>query len=229
MKFDIDYIAHNNKLSNVNTYLKIIVAISIMLVTLILDNLLLDFIVFIAMAIGILVIARISFRDYIKFLSIPIIFASMSCLLLLFFFGDGKVIFDTGIFGIVIREDSFYLATSTFCRVFACFSCLGFLTLTTPIAQILHVLGEIKVPKILIEIALLMYTTIFIFLEQLYTMRQAQETRLGYMNTRSAYRSLGYLFSNLFFKSLDKSEVMMNSLNSRGYTGQLPTYKPSKK
>ena len=147
----------------------------------------------------------------------------------LFFFGHGELIYDTGLWGIGITQSSLDLAVTTFCRCFACFSCLGFLTLTTPIADILQCLHMIKVPVIFIDIALLMYNTIFIFLEQLGTMRNAQETRLGYMGSKSTYKSLGMLFSNLFFRSLDKSETLQCSLDSRCYQGYLPVYKPNRR
>lgn len=229
MKFDIDYIAHNNNLTSTNTYLKILIAIPVMLITLLLDNLILDFIVFFSMTFLIIAIARISYRDFLKFITIPLFFAAFSCFFLVFFFGTGEIIYSTGIWGIVVREDALRLGIYTFCRVFACFTCLGFLTLTTPISELLNVLREIKVPTFLIEIALLMYTTIFIFLKQLDIMRKAQETRLGYVGTRSTYRSLGALFTNLFIRSLDKSESLQYAMDSRAYNGTLPIYKPSKK
>ena len=229
MKFDIDYIAHNNRLSDFNMYVKVIVAIGLMVITLILDNLTLDVIVFVLMAILVLGVARVSIKSYLKFLTIPIVFAVITCLFLLFFFGHGELIYDTGLWGIGITQSSLDLAVTTFCRCFACFSCLGFLTLTTPIADILQCLHMIKVPVIFIDIALLMYNTIFIFLEQLGTMRNAQETRLGYMGSKSTYKSLGMLFSNLFFRSLDKSETLQCSLDSRCYQGYLPVYKPNRR
>ena len=228
MKFDIDHIAHNNRLSDFNVYIKIIVAVVLMIATLILDNLTLDVIVFVLMGILVLGVARISVKSYIKFLTIPIIFAVVTCVFLIFFFGSGKVIFDTGIWGIVVTQSSLDLGITTFCRCFACFSCLGFLRLTTPIADLLQCLHKIKVPVIFIDIALLMYNTIFIFLDQLNTMRNAQETRLGYVGSKSTYKSLGMLFSNLFFRSLDKSETLQCSLDSRCYQGYLPVYKPKR-
>lgn len=229
MKFDIDYIAHNNRLSDFNMYVKVIVSVGLMVATLILDNLALDIIVFILMAILVLGVARVSFKSYLKFLTIPIVFAVITCIFLLFFFGHGELIYDTGFWGIGITQSSLDLSVKTFCRCFACFSCLGFLTLTTPIADILQCLYKIKVPVIFIDIALLMYNTIFIFLDQLDTMRNAQETRLGYVGSKSTYKSLGTLFSNLFFRSLDKSETLQCSLDSRCYTGVLPVYKPKRR
>lgn len=229
MKFDIDYIAHNNKLSEKNTYVKVIIAISIMLITLFLNYLPLDFTVLLLMSILIVGVARVALKNYLKFLSIPIIFAVVSCVFLIFFFGTGKVIYNTGLWGIVVTQDSFDLGVNTFFRAIACFSCLGFLTLTTPIANILQCLYKIKVPIIFIDISLLMYNTIFIFLDQLSTMRNAQETRLGYVGSKSTYKSLGFLFSNLFFRSLDKSETLQCSLDSRCYQGFLPVYEPKRR
>lgn len=228
MKFDIDYIAHNNKLADFNVYIKVIVSIFLMVFTLIINNLFVDAIVFILMAILVLGVARISLKNYFKFLTIPIIFAVITSVFLIFFFGSGKVIFDTGIWGIGVTQSSLDLGISTFCRCFACFACLGFLTLTTPIADLLQCLYKVKIPVIFIEIALLMYNTIFIFLDQLSTMRNAQETRLGYVGTKSTYKSLGMLFSNLFFRSLDKSETLQCSLDSRCYQGYLPVYEPKR-
>ena len=228
MKFDIDYIAHNNRLSNANAYVKVIVSIVLMVLTLVLDNLVFDAIIFVLMGILILGVARVSIKSYMKFLTIPIVFAVLTCVFLIFFFGSGEVIYDTGLWGIVVTRSSLDLGITTFCRCFACFSCLGFLTLTTPIADILQCLHKIKVPVIFIDISLLMYNTIFIFLDQLSTMRNAQETRLGYVGSKSTYKSLGMLFSNLFFRSLDKSETLQCSLDSRCYNGYLPVYKPKR-
>ena len=228
MKFDIYYIAHNNRLSNFNAPAKVIFAVALMIVTLVVDNLLLDAIVFILMSVLILAVARISVKSYIKFLTIPMAFAVLTCVFLIFFFGKGEVIYDTGIWGVFVTQSSLDLGITTFCRCFACFACLGFLTLTTPIAEILQCLHKIKVPVVFIDIALLMYNTIFIFLDQLSTMRNAQETRLGYVGSKSTYKSLGMLFSNLFFKSLDKSEALQCSLDSRCYQGYLPVYKPKR-
>ncbi len=118
------------------------------------------------------------------------------------------------------------MAIYTFFRIFACFSCLGFLGLTTPIAEVLHSLEVIKVPKIVIEIALLMYNTIFIFLNEIDIMKKAQETRLGYNGYKTSFKSVAMLGSNIFLRSMDKAESLQHSLDSRGYDGEIPMYKP---
>ena len=57
-------------------------------------------------------------------------------------------------------------------------------------------------------------------------MKNAQESRLGYRGTKSTYKSLGSLFSNLFLVSLTKSEKLQYALDSRGFTGEIPIYDP---
>lgn len=229
MNFDIDYIAHNNNLRESSPFIKVFIGLFLMILTLILSNNIFSLIIIVVMLIGICGFARVSIKDYLKFLSIPAIFLIVSCLFLLFFFGEGNIIYNTGFFGICIREDALNLTVLTFLRVLACFSSLGFIGLTTPIAEVIHVLSKFKCPKVFIEIAVLMYNVIFIFLERLETMRNAQTTRLGFNGSKNTYRSLGLLFTNLFFTSLDKSESLQKALDSRCYTGELPIYKPSGK
>ncbi|MBE6489933.1 MAG: cobalt ECF transporter T component CbiQ [Methanobrevibacter sp.] len=229
MKFDMDYIAHHNALTETNPYLKLFITIFLLVLTLALDNLYFDIFIFIAMSIVILAIAKINIRSYLKFLSIPMVFVVLTCIFLIFFFGKGEVIYETGIFGIVVTTDSLHYGVYTFFRVMGCLPLLGFLALTTPIAKILHCLETLKVPKIVIEIALLMYNTIFIFLNEIDTMQKAQETRLGYSTYFGSFKSLGALASTIFLRSLDKSETLQHSLDSRGYTGELPVYVPRKR
>jgi cobalt/nickel transport system permease protein len=229
MKFDMDYIAHNNALTEFNPYFKLFLTIILLIVTLALDNLYFDVFIFIVMSIVILGIAKISFKSYFKFLTIPMAFLVITCIFLLFFFGKGQVIYETGILGIVVTTDSLHYAVYTFMRVMGCLPCLGFLALTTPIAKILNCLRRLKVPRVMIEIALLMYNAIFIFLNEIDTMQKAQDTRLGYNSYWSSFKSLGALVSTIFLRSLDKSETLQFALDSRGYSGELPVYEPRKK
>lgn len=229
MKFDMDYIAHHNALTEANPYFKLFLTIFLLVLTLALDNLYFDIFIFCVMSIVILAIAKINYRSYLKFLSIPMAFVVITCLFLIFFFGKGEVIFETGIFGIVVTTDSLHYGVYTFFRVVGCLPSLGFLALTTPIAKILNCLSTLKVPKLFIEIALLMYNSIFIFLNEIDTMQKAQETRLGYHSYFNSFKSLGALASTIFLRSLDKSETLQHSLDSRGYTGEIPIYKPKKR
>ena len=95
MKFDMDYIAHHNALTETNPYFKLFLTIILLIVTLALDNLYFDVLIFIIMSFTILFIAKISIRSYLKFLSIPVAFLVITCLFLMFFFGKGDVIYES--------------------------------------------------------------------------------------------------------------------------------------
>lgn len=224
MGLEIDYIAHTNNLRKINSNIKMIGSFLLMIIVILLNQPIVSILITLSLAIILLGVAKVPVRFYFKFISIPFGFSLITCIFLVFFFGTGPVIFDTGIFNIMIRSDALELGIATFFRTLACFSCLGFLSITTPIAEILHSLSTFKIPKILIEIALLMYNIIFIFLDQVEVMSNAQKTRLGYNGVNNSYRSLGLLVTNLFFKSLDKGEQLQQALDSRGYNGELPKY-----
>jgi len=223
---EIDYIAHTNELRNFNSSIKFVATILLMVLVFLVNMPIFSLSIAFLIAIILILIAKVPIKFYLKFISIPFGFSIITCVVMAFFFGSGTVIYETGILGIVVREDALALAILTFSRTLACFSALGFLALTTPIAEILNKLDKIKVPKIFIEIALLMYNVIFVFLDQVNIMTNAQKTRMGYYGVKNSYRSLGLLAANLFFRSLDKSEQLQFALDSRGYNGELPKYNP---
>ncbi|MCL2156863.1 MAG: cobalt ECF transporter T component CbiQ [Methanobrevibacter sp.] len=224
MGLEIDYIAHENNLKDINPNVKIIISFFLMILAILINLPIVSILITVAIAIILLTVAKVPLRFYLKFISIPFGFSLITCIFLVFFFGTGPVIFDTGFFNIVVRSDALELGITTFFRTLACFSSLGFLSSTTPIAEIVHSLSIIKIPQICIEIALLMYNSVFIFLDQIEVMTNAQKTRLGYYGFNNSYRSFGLLISNLFFKSLEKGEQLQQALDSRGYTGSIPKY-----
>ena len=123
MKFDMDYIAHHNALSELNPYFKLFFTVIFLIFTLAMDNLIVDICVFTFMSILILFIAKINYKSYLKFLSIPMLFVVLTCIFLVFFFGKGEVIYETGIFGIVVTTDSLHYGVYTFFRVIGCLPC----------------------------------------------------------------------------------------------------------
>ena len=229
MEFDIDHIAHTNRLTDYNPFVKVVGSLILVLSALFISNNYYSVFIIILSSILLLAVARVSLKDYLKFLTIPFAFTFITCIFLLFFFPSGKYIWNSGFFVIGITTESLTISVLTFLRVFACFSSLGFMSLTTPINDVIQVLRRFYVPKIFCEIATLMYNAIFIFLDNLGVMRNAQKTRLGYLgSSMEAMKSYGAMFSNLFLLSLEKSETLQRSLESRCYTGELPVYKPDR-
>ena len=217
----LDGYAHSNALRDVNTYFKVLFAIVTMLVSLISTSPVVPFLIFFILTGIIIFKAKIPYKFYLKFLSVPLIFALITFIFMAIFFGIGAHVLDLGIFNLGITSDGFDLGLLVFARIMGGFSCLAFLALTTPMTEIFSVLGDIKIPQIVLEIAMLMYRFIFVFLDEAINMYHSQETRLGYSSIKKSYKSMGMLASNLFIKTWIKGEKAYLAMESRCYDGTI--------
>lgn len=107
----------------------------------------------------------------------------------------------------------------------ASISCFYGLVLSTPVNDVLYVLGRIGVPPLLVEMMSLIYRYISVFIQTAHQMYLAQKNRLGYGSFKKALVSLGMLASTVFVRVLLKSTLAYNALLSRGYRGEIVTLK----
>jgi cobalt/nickel transport system permease protein len=221
----LDSYAHYNDLKDMNTFFKVIFAITTMLVSLISTSPVVP--VLIALFISFLIVfqAKIPWKFYLKFLSVPFLFGLITFIFMSLFFGGGAHILDLGIFNLAVTEDGFNLGLLTFSRVLAGFTCMAFLALTIPMTELFSELERLKIPQIVLELAMLMYRYIFIFLDEGLNMYHAQETRLGYSSLPKSFKSMGMLGSNLFIRTWVKGEQAHIAMESRCYNGSLKTLK----
>jgi cobalt/nickel transport system permease protein len=117
--------------------------------------------------------------------------------------------------------DSILVATRLFLKSLASVSCLYFLTLTTPVFEVLSVLRKLKVPKLFIELMGLIYRFIFVLLDTANMIYISQNSRLGYSTMRNSYNSLGKLISALFISSYKRSQDIYTAMESRCYDGDI--------
>ncbi len=82
-------------------------------------------------------------------------------------------------------------------RSLAALSCLTLLVLTTPVVELVGLLRRIGVPSAIVEIMLLIYRLIFLFMEEAIAGQHAQAARQGYTTLRRSLRSLGQLVATL--------------------------------
>jgi cobalt/nickel transport system permease protein len=221
----LDGYAHSNQLRNVNSYFKVLFAILTMLVSLISTSPIVPLTIFVLMTVIIIFEAKIPVKFYLKFLTVPLTFALITFIFMMFFFGEGQNIFNLGFLNLGVSADGFNRALLVFSRIMGGFSCLAFLALTTPMTELFVILEDIKIPKIVIELAMLMYRYIFVFLDEAMNMYHSQETRNGYSSMKISYRSMGMLISNLFIKTWIKGEQTFVAMESRCYDGSLNTMK----
>lgn len=221
----LDNYAHNNNLNGMNTYFKVLFGIVTMLVSLISTSPVVPLIITIFMSVLIIFIAKVSWKFYLKFFFLPFSFGLITFIFMAIFFGVGTHVLELGIFNLAVTADGFNLGLLVFARMMGGFTCLAFLALTTPMTELFSVLRLIKIPQIILELAMLMYRYIFVFLDEAINMYHTQETRLGYSSLKKSFKSMGMLGSNLFIRTWMKGEQAFIAMESRCYDGSIKSMK----
>jgi cobalt/nickel transport system permease protein len=93
--------------------------------------------------------------------------------------------------------------------------------MSTPMNKLLLAATWFRVPKIFVELALLVYRYIFVLLEEIVTIKDAQRIRLGYHNWRRSMGSLGVLGGSLILRTYDRAERVFDAMIARGYSGTM--------
>lgn len=106
-------------------------------------------------------------------------------------------------------------------RALAAVACLYFLALTTPLPAVLGVLRRLRVPALVLEIAVLTYRYLFVLERVARGICLAQAARGGYRSLRGKLYSLGLLASQLFLVTHHQAQRLYTALLARGYQDSL--------
>lgn len=126
-----------------------------------------------------------------------------------------------GDYAVGITKAGLDTAVNLFFRSLGAVSCLYFLSLTTPMTEMVGLLRKLRVPALVVELITLIYRLIFILLEMAGQIYTAQSSRLGYRSMRTGFTALSQLILSMFIKSYRQSQNMYDSLVARCYDGQL--------
>ncbi|MFZ7102649.1 MAG: cobalt ECF transporter T component CbiQ [Peptococcaceae bacterium] len=124
-------------------------------------------------------------------------------------------------------QNGILVAVNTVLRAAGSIACLYFLALTTPMIELIYVLNLFRMPGLIIELMILIYRFIFVFIETAFNIYTAQSSRWGYHNFKQSINSLGILFANLWRKTYLKSQTLFISLISRGYEDEIRVLNPA--
>ncbi len=219
----IDSFAYTNQLAKTSPTTKILFAASMLVLSVLSPSPVVPITVFIIALILILAVAQIPLRFYLDLLIYPLIFAALSCIFVALFFGNGAPLVQVQFpwFTWTIYNNGITIAVATFFRVLGGVSALFFLVLTTTMNDLFLSLRKIYVPKVLIEISLLIYRYIFVFMEDASKMTTAQKLRLGQTGYFKRIRQTSLLAANLFIRTLEQGERTFIAMNARGYDGNI--------
>lgn len=219
----IDDYAYNNKLSKANTNVKFSIGMLLLILSLINPYNIISVAIIFIMSMVIVGVAKIQLKDYIRFIKIPLIFLVISILMILFSVDKSKesLLYSIRIGSIYIgmSNETIDTASHLFFRSLSCLTCIYFVMLTTPFNQLIFILKKMRLPDIFLEISMLMYRFIFIFLEEVSDIRKSQELKFGYISLKNAYQSFGLLVNMLFKRMMIRYDEMSIALDMKLYDG----------
>lgn len=222
---NIDKHAYNSKLKHRDPMQKLIFALMTMGVCLWADSIPVSVAVILIMIWVTVRKGGTPFPLFLKLLCVPMSFLIIGVLTIAINISrdPGVFLYQVDVFGMHVGVSATGIANAgrLFFKALGAVSCLYYLSLSTPLVDLLAVLGRLKVPKLIIELMSLIYRFVFVLLETADTMITAQNSRLGYYSLSSGFRSLGALVSTLFIRAFKRSDELYTALEARGYDGEL--------
>jgi len=170
-----------------------------------------------------LVLARTPWRVYSGLLLVPLSFSLASSMVVAFMHGTGSTLFSVDLlqFHLGVRKDGADLALLLLLRTLGGMSALFFIALTTPMIEIFAVIKSLHVPDTVVELSMMIYRYIFVFLDQAAMIHSAQVMRLGDSRLRNSLCSFAMLSSVLFLRSWEQGERLIIAMDARCYRGKL--------
>lgn len=167
---------------------------------------------------------KVPLKRYLRFLALPLSFIALSALVMIFHVSSAPA----GLLDIPLGK-AWLSATAagrrdaalTFCRAMGGVSCLYFLSLSTPLPEIIHCLEKIHVPQVVLELMFLIYRFLFLLWEEQQRRAQAVQARMGRGHFAQRVRGFALAAQGLLGSALGRAEQSWQAMESRGYDGAL--------
>jgi cobalt/nickel transport system permease protein len=219
----LEDIAQTNGLREVNTYLKLAAGLGAILLCLLSTGFIAPLFIAVLLAGAVLILARVDMRTYATLFIVPFWFAVMGIIVIVLLSGGSGVYWSwTPLpwLSFSITRDSINEGGFIFCRVIGGMSALIFIALTTPMTDLFLVMRQVRIPEVVLDLAMIIYRSIFSIMDQLVQTYQAQVMRLGYSSFRESVNSFGTLCGSVFIASWNAGEDFIRAMDARCYNGK---------
>ncbi len=139
--------------------------------------------------------------------------------------GDVAWSVSIGPLAVTFTHQGIDLALMVIMRAVAGVMVMLFFATSTPIPYFAGALRQLRLPKELVELTVLVYRYSFLMLEQLNTMYVAAGCRLGFKGTRTKLRTTARLAVGVFTRALDMAERSQVALDCRCFRGEFHSYR----
>ena len=228
----IDEISRNSGLSDKNSALKIAASMTMIVLCVVSKNPVTGFSILAISGALLILMGKIEFSTYIRFLSVPMAFIFIGGLAIALNYSKspmdiGNVKVFSGYLGIGMKSQM--QARLVVAKSFGAVSSLYIMSLTTPMSEIIRCLKKVRVPAIVIDLMYLIYRCIFIIYGMHMTMKTAAKSRMGYSGYRRSIKTTAMIYSNLLMRSYMASSRMFDAMMSRCYMGEINFLQNGKK
>ncbi len=218
----IDKLCYYSKLRYQNPYIKTAWAMIALIITVSTRSIALSVLILAAMSYLTVIKGGTNLRRYCHFMAIPFAFLFLSSFAIAVNFSKtplSVLSLPIGSWYLTASFSGLYLVLQLILTALAAVSCLYFLTLTTPMPDILMVLKKVRCPYLIIEMMMLIYRFIFVLLDIAYQLRISQICRLGNKDKRTSWKALGELMAVLLVRAMKRANEMYDAMESRCYNG----------
>lgn len=224
----IEKTAYMSKLRNADPLLKTLFALAFMIICVAADSFAVSFAAAAVMLSLVIFAGGAPVKTVARLMKIPMFFIIAGTVAIAFTASDipsdmviaariGARFYGIGKAGLI-------MAARAAAKCFGAVNCMYFLSLTTPMNDLLTLLRKSPLPDFFAEITELVYRYIFVLFETARKMRTAQDARLGYSSLKTSYKSTGVLAANLFIRAFERADRAYTAMQSRGYDGSVAVF-----
>ena len=220
----IDQYAYMSRLNPLPPFLKCLTAAAAMAACLGFNRWLLSLFIIVSMGCITVLLGGVPWKTYIRLLLAPAVFLLLAVLPIVIDVTKTPAnLLSVPFFSryISLSRQSVYMGAALAAKAMGCVSCLYFLSLSTPVFEIVQVLERLRCPRLLTELMLLVYRFIMIMMDTCRSMSTAADARLGYMTRKTWMKTTAMIAGSLFLKSYKKSSAMYDAMEARCYDGRL--------
>ncbi|MGA2121941.1 MAG: cobalt ECF transporter T component CbiQ [Methanoregula sp.] len=219
----LEDIAQKNGIRQVNTYLKLTAGTGAILLCLLSSSYFAPLFIVVLLTSGILFLARVDVKTYtILFLHfVALALVSVAGIVLIY---GGDTVFwiwhPVSWFSLSITRESVNQGFFVFCRIIGGMSGVCFIALTTPMTDLFTVMRQCRIPEVVIDLAMIIYRTIFFLMDQVKQIYHAQVMRLGYSGWRESIHTFSMMCGAAFIASWDAGDDLIRAMDARCYDGK---------
>ena len=139
--------------------------------------------------------------------------------------GDHLISIGLGDLELNFSKQGVDLGLLIFLRAVAGATVMLFFATSTPIPYLANALRQLRIPKEIVELIVLVYRYSFLLLEQMDSMYNAAECRLGLSGFKNRLRTTVKIMVGVFTRSLEVAERSQIALSCRSFKGEFHSYR----